>query len=639
MSTPNYEKIFRLGFATMIKEIDDRLKELEEGYARWTVSSKDYIEQKRDLEAMKIALTGVITWARKYAALVLELAAQEKDENRKKELERLIDTCNWIPEKPVHTFYDAMQCYWLIHLIVNYIDEPQVGCGARFDRIFFPYYQEDLAENLLTRAEAHELLECMWLKFLETGFLHPPIWSGSGGGLGWQTVTIGGTDEKGEDITNDLTYLILESIAALHTLQPPLALWVHDQTSRELLMKTTEVLNTGVAQPALFNDHVNISRLVSLGVPLAEARDYGISNCMWPVIPGKNIVHRCSNAGAVFIPKCLELALNQGKDMKTGAQLCPATKDPLQFTSIDELTDAVFEQFMYAVKGLFQVVKLANKLYEDLLPRPFVSAVIDSCVERGQELRKWTYMPYTDSWGPMGLTTLGDALAATKKLVFDEKKVTMAELLDALKKDWEGYAELREECLRAPKFGNDDDYVDLLLRDIHYRLAEEVKTIESYFSGQEVSAIIDGSAASSDYSYAIDTWATPDGRKAGTAFNDGSISPAMGRDTKGPTVSLLSAAKIDPLKSFNHLLNQTFVPQFLKGEYVGRFADYLRTWQQMGIYHIQFSVVDKEVLYEAQKRPQDYPELIVRVCDYAAYFIDLSSGLQDAIIARTAQSL
>jgi formate C-acetyltransferase len=635
--TPDYEKVFRLGFEGIIEEINDKLLDTGEKYEKMLIDSRKYLEMKRDLEAMKIALNGVVKWAKRYSALASEMAQNEKDQERKMNLREIAGICGRVPEKPARTLHEALQCFWFIHLIVNYIEEPQTGCGARFDKIFNPFYQKDLAEGRIAKGDARELLECVWLKFLETGFLHPPIWSGmGGGGLGWQTVTIGGTTADGQDITNDLTHLVLDSIKALNTLQPPLALRVHEKTPRELLVKATEVLNTGVAQPAFFNDKVNVPRLTNLGVPLGEARDYGIMGCMWPTIPGKNIVNRASNTGPLFVAKCLELALNRGRDMRTGEQLGPETKDPLEFASVDEIMNAVLEHVGYAARGLFYVGNIANWLYEEYLQRPFLSALLDGCIERGEELRKWTYMPYNCCM-VIGVNNVADSLAAIKKLVFDEKKTTMDELLNALKKNWEGCEELRQMCLDAPKFGNDDDYVDSLASDLFIKVNEEVGKVKSYFSNTWTPAVVDGSAASAPYGYSLDTAATPDGRRAGDPFHDGSISPMMGKDRKGPTAALLSVSKIDPLKTWNHLFNQTFMPQYLKDEFVERFADYLKTWVDLGAHHIQFSVVAKETLLDAQKNPVEYPELIVRVCGYAAYFIDLSRGLQNAVIERTHQ--
>jgi formate C-acetyltransferase len=398
------------------------------------------------------------------------------------------------------------------------------------------------------------------------------------------------------------------------------------------------VLSTGVSQPAFFNDHFNIPRLVSFGVPEEEARDYAINSCMWPVIPGKNIVHRNPTAGSVMVPKALELALNQGKDMKTGEQLGVSTEDPSDLKSIDEIMSALLDQIDFAARGLFSISNIANRLYEEYLQRPFLSALLDGCIERGQELRKWTYMPYSDVMMIGGINA-ADSLTAIKKLVFDDKKLTIENLITALKNNWKGAEELRQMCLNAPKFGNDEDYADLVVKELYEKIAERLSRIKTYTSGQWVPGIVDGSAATLHYGYSGLTAATPDGRFAGETFADGSISPIMGRDKNGPTAVLMSLSKLDHRKLWNTLHNQTFSPLYLQDQFAEVFTDYLRTWADIGSHHIQFSVVDSETLKAAQKRPQEYHELIVRVCGFSAYFIDLSEGLQNTIIDRTLQCI
>ena len=635
VSTPNYEKVFTVGLSGISKEVEERLKELKKEFSEAKVNSKEYLEKRRFLEAAIMALNAAIKWAKRYAMLASEMAQEEKDERRKEELEKIAEICNWVPENPPRTLHEALQCFCFIHYVTNFIESPQVGCGARFDKIFYPFYKKDVEEGRIGRDDAQELMELLFIKFQETGFIHPPIWSGmAGGGLGWQTVNIGGVNQDGEDITNEISYIVLDAMKSIRTIQPPLALRWHDGIPRELILKAIEVLSTGVAQPAIFNDKVNIPRFMQKGIPIEDARNYSIISCMWPTIPGKNCMSRASNTGFVLLPKCLEVVLNQGKDMKTNEQISIQTPDPLTFTSTEEIMEAVMQHYRFHIGILIAIQNIADALYEEYLPRPFLSAVTDGCIERAQDIRKWFFLPYRVPLYPFGVNNVADSLAAIKKLVFEEKKVTMEELIDALKRNWEGREELHQLMLSAPKFGNDDDYVDLIARELHYRVVEETMKFKDYF-GTPVG--LDGSAASGPYAYAGDTWATPDGRKAGEAFHDGSISPTMGRDKKGPTAAIKSVSKIDPLKSGNHLYNQTFLPQFLSGENAELFADYLKTWADLGIHHIQFSVVNKETLQDAQEHPERHTDLLVRVCGYSAYFIDLSRGLQDAVIARTQQ--
>ncbi|MFH1623837.1 MAG: pyruvate formate lyase family protein, partial [Pseudomonadota bacterium] len=574
MATPDYEKVFHSGIKGIRKEVEGKLREVKASFSRSRISSKEYVEKKRFLEAVIITLDAFTRWAVRYSVLAENLALVELDEQRKRELGEISEICAWVSENPPRTFREAIQLFWFIHLIVDYIEVPLVGCGIRFDQTFYPFYERDSREGKTTREEAQELVECLWLKFLETGFLHPPIWSGAGGGgLGWQTLTIGGVNAEGEDVTNEMTYIVLDATKSTQTIQPPLALRWHDKTPRELVLKAIDVLSTGVAQPALFSDKVIIPRYIEMGAPLAEARDYSINNCMYPIIPGKNVTTRTQAGGAIFLPKCLELALNQGRDMKTGQLISLETPDPSTFTSFEEIRDAVLEHYGFYCDKAFHISNIADALYEEYLPRPFLSALLDGCVERAEDLRKWNYLSWR-TLGVAGTINVADALAAVKKLVFEEKKLTMDELIDILKNNWAGKEEIRSMFLNdAPKFGNDDDYVDLIARDLYYRIAEETKKYKTYHG---TPAFIDGSIASAPYSFAIGTWATPDGRRAGDAFHDGTISPETGMDTRGPTAALKSIAKVDPLKSWNHLYNQSFTGQFLRGENAAIFADYLK---------------------------------------------------------------
>ncbi|MDY7032587.1 MAG: pyruvate formate lyase family protein [Thermodesulfobacteriota bacterium] len=637
MSTPNYEKLFRLGIKGIRKEAEEKLNGISKDFSTMAISGKDYIEKKGFLEAVIITLDAFTGWALRYSKLAGNMVLSEEDSRRKEELRKINKVSAWVSENPPRTLYEALQLFWFIHVIIDYIEVPLVGCGIRFDQAFYPFYEKDFNEGRITRDGAQELVECLWLKFQETGFLHPPIWSGAGGGgLGWQTLTIGGVDSDGQDVTNEMSYIVLDAVKSTRTIQPPLALRWHDTIPRELVLKAIEVISTGVAQPAIFNDNVVIPRYLEMGVSREEAQTYSINNCMFPILPGKNITTRTNTAGLLFLPKCLELALNQGKDMKTGQLMSCETPDPSTFSSVEDLMDAVIQHYGFYCHKAFHISDIGDALYEEYLPRPFLSALLDGCIERAEDLRKWNYLPWK-TLGLIGAINVADALAAVKKFVFEEKKLTMPDLIDILRKNWEGKEDVRMMFLNeAPKFGNDEDYVDLLARDLYYKLAQETKKYKTYYG---TPGFIDGSVASAPYSFAVRTWATPDGRKAGDPFHDGSITPESGMDRNGPTAALNSISKIDPLKSWNHLYNQSFMPQFLQGENAELFADYLKTWGDLGIHHIQFTVVDKETMLDAQKKPENYADLIVRVCGYSAYFVDLSKGLQDEIIKRTEQHL
>lgn len=617
-ATPNYQKIFQIGLKGIIQEAEKRKERLVKELVEGGINGEDYVEKTRFLDSVIIVLEAAINWAKRYAKLAHEMAERENNQARRRELETIAKNCEWVPENPPRTLLEALQCYWLIHLIVNFIELPMVGDGIRFDVCFNPYYEKDLKEGRITREQAQELVECIFVKSQETGFLHPPVWSGAGGGaIGFQTITIGGTDSEGNDVTNEISYIVLDAMKSVRTVTPPLALRWHDKIPKKLIDKAIEVLATGMPQPAFFNDKVNIPRLVSLGIPLSDARNYSINNCMVPTIPGKNLNHRSAWANAVPLPKLLyEVLISKGEEVK----------------SVEELIDVFIENYGIRIRKLVFLSNIADSLYRQYVPRPFLSAMLDESIERAQDIREWNYNPDYRDVVILGLNNVADSIAAIKKLVFDEKKISMKELLTALKNNWEGYEEIRRMCLEAPKFGNDDDYVDLISREVAKRVTQETMKCKTNLG---TPVIPDGTVASAFWLWGKICEATPDGRKAGETLHDGSVSPVGGRDYKGPTAVLKSVSKVDPLNSWNHLLNQNFMPQYLEGYNAEVFAQYLRTWADLGIHHIQFSVVGRETLEEAQKHPEKHSNLMVRVCGYSAYFVDLSKDLQDSIIART----
>ena len=459
------------------------------------------------------------------------------------------------------------------------------------------------------------------------------MFGSAGGGLAWQNVTLGGVDKDGNDATNEMSYIILDAIKELHSVQPPLCLRYHDDIPKELILRAIDTQRTGVAQPAFFNDKMMIPYLQERGIPLEDARDYGISNCMSWIIPGKSMVYR-QGMGMFSFTKCLELALNQGVDMLSDKQLGYPTADPLTFKSADDIIDAVFQQYRFFFEKQVYINNIADELYQEYLPRPLTSALADECIQRGKDCRQW-YYHHRNYVMPSGVNNVADSVAAIKKLVFDDKKISMAELLDALKNDFEGKEEMRQMLLRAPKFGNDDDYVDRIAQVLHFGITAETKKFTTYYG---YPYDVDGTNATIGYFLGFDVAATPDGRKAREPLHDGSVSPVQGQDKKGPSAVLNSVCKVDPRQSCNHLFNQRFSPEFLGGENREIFSQYLKTWSDMGIHHIQFNVIDPETLRGAQEHPEKHADLIVRVAGYAAYFVDLTKSLQDDIIARTEQS-
>lgn len=629
LGIPDYEALFRTGLIGRIQMAEDRLEEIDK-----TVPL-DYVDQKEFLQSVVIVLEAVIRFGKRYAALAEEMAESEEDTEQRKRLEEIARTCQWVPANPPRTFLEAVQFFYFIHL-VRYLEYSTLGIGIRLDYLLGPYYERDLEEGRVTRDEALEILQLLWVKFLELGLVYSPLVTSVYGGVAsLQAVTIGGTDRKGQDVTNGLTYLVLETAKTMRTIEPSIALRVHEGTPEKLLSEATDVIRTGIGYPSLFNDEALIPLLEKWGVPGEDAKGYAVSGCVYMEIPGKNITRRVE--GYFVLAKCLWWALHQGVDPKTGEKWGARTPDPATFRSWEDVFDAYLEQVRFFTSKMAQLENTCRDLYAKYCPRPFYSAIVEGCIEKGKECKQWIYPSMVhDMTIVIGTTNVADSLAAIKKVVFEDQLVSLPELIEIMDRNWEGRDDIRQACLNAPKYGNDDDYVDQIAREVHHRSEAVMETVKDRFGFSKRG---DGSAVSATYGLAANTPATPDGRMNGEPFADSTLAPQPGMDRKGPTAVLNSCSKIDTLKTYNHLLNQKFQPQFLEGEMKPVFLDYLRTWRDKKIPHVQFNVVDKETLMDAKSRPEAYQDLIVRVAGYSAYFVELSQGLQDHIIARTAHSL
>jgi formate C-acetyltransferase len=628
LGIPDYEKIFRIGFRGLLREVEGRLEEIDRQVP------VDYVDQKEFLLAVRIALESAVKLAHRYADLARERAARSDDPADRDRLEAIARTCDRVPEHPPQTLLEALQSFFFIH-VVRYIEYSTLGIGVRFDKLFGPYYEEDLKNGRITREEALELLQLLWVKFHELGLIYSPTLTAAYGGVAsLQAVTLGGVDEDGADVTNEMTYLVLETAERMRTPEPSIALRYHQGTPDRLLSRATDVIRTGIGYPSLFNDGSILPLLRRWDVPLRDARDYAVTGCVYIELPGKNMVRRAY--GAMILPLALWYALNQGRHPLTGRQSGAATPDPLRFQSLDEVMEAYLEQVGFFFDRLCKIQNTCQALYQKYLPRPYYSALIQGCIEQGKDCRAWSYpSPVADFCVMLGPTNVADAITAIKKNVFEEKTVSMEELLRAMKANWVGHEKVRRLMVKAPKFGNDDDHADEVAAAVHHRTAEVMARSRNRFG---LACRGDGSGISATYGAGAAVPATPDGRRDGDPLADATLSPGFGMDQQGPTAVLKSAAKISTEKTYNHLLNQKFLPDALTGDMKPIFVSYLRSWGELGISHIQFNVVDRETLLEAQEHPEKHPDLLVRVAGYSAYFVDLSKGLQDSIIARTEQA-
>ncbi|MFH1087762.1 MAG: pyruvate formate lyase family protein, partial [Chloroflexota bacterium] len=555
------------------------------------------------------------------------------DGKRRAELNEIAQICDWVPENPARTLREAMQSYWLVYMITRIIETHGQGAGNRLDQLMYPFYAKDVKEGSTTREQTQELVEFFLVKVEETGHLCVPEMHTGGAGVSmYQSYTMGGQTPDGKDATNEFSFIMIDAAIAMKTHHTNYILRYHPDINQDFVLRAIDLIRTGVGFPAVFNDSCIIPYLVNRGIPLQDARNYVIRGCVGWLIPGKaNHVGRV-NAGSMSLGKCLELALNQGKCQLTGRQLGCVTADPNTFKSIEDIMQAYLQQVRFAFDKLVKIDNIAQHFYVKHMQRPFASALIDDCIEKGRDC---SAIPYhlLPSIMPTGTTNVADSLAAIKKFVFDEKRLTMEELLHVLRSNWQGKEDLRQRFINeAPKFGNDDDYADLIAREVHHRSQKVAEEFKDYYG---FPWSLNGSIAGGYYPWGRRAGASADGRMDKDTFSDAVMSPSAGMDRKGPTAVIKSVSKIPA--TWPELCNQKFMPQFLEGDNKRIFAAYLKTWADMGNYHIQFNVVDKETLLDAQGHPEKYSNLVVRVAGYSAFFVDLTHGLQDDIIRRTAQ--
>ncbi|MDD5127196.1 MAG: pyruvate formate lyase family protein [Dehalococcoidales bacterium] len=632
VGVPNYEKALSLGLNGLVEEIKGKLAEISDEQYILT-RPQEYLERKRFYDAAMITLEALVRFGKRFAQKAREDAENETSEQRKSELLKIAEICDWIPGNPARTLHEALQAYWFINLMVRVLDLQSSGLGERFDQLFYPFFQRDLDNGILTREEAVDLVGNLFLKMDEEPELKPPATGAGGATLITRVTTVGGQTPAGEDATNEMTYIVMDAKNQTGLIQPAVAVRLHRKSPAKLYDKITESLLKEPGVYSFFNDEMMIPYLMNLGIPLEDARNYSTDGCMRWNIPGKAMAFRALG-GQFVLPKCLDYALHQGVDMFNGKKWGVATPDPRTFKSIDDVIDAYLAQVKFFFGKLVTTYNIVDILDQEYLPQPFLSSLLDGCIEKGQDCRIYKYFLNT-IFQPIGQITVANSLAAIKKLVFDEKKVTMEELVTALKNNWEGKNDLRQMFINAPKFGNDDDYVDVIARDMQNKATQTFHSFKNIWGGPFME---DGTGGASYFAWSGLTWATPDGRKSADMFNDGTISPALGTDKKGPTAVLNSVGKIDHIGTFTHLFNQKFLPMYLSGEYKQKFIAYFKTWMDLKIHHIQFNIIDRETLLDAQANPDKYSTLVVRQAGLAAYFVDLEKSVQDEIIARTEQT-
>ncbi len=621
------DKIFKKGMLDFKKEIQESISKLD------FYNDPEAFSKREELRAMEIAADALIVFAKRYSKKLSELAEKEKDKQRKNELETMAGICERVPANAPRTFWEALQYYWFVHLgVTTELNTWDSFNPGRLDQHLYPFYKRDIESSLLTEEFARELLQSFWIKFNNQPA--PPKVGVTALESNTYTdfclINIGGVTEKGEDASNEMSYLLLDTIEEMRLLQPSSMLQVSKKNPDRLLKRALKIIKTGYGQPSIFNTDAIIQELTRQGKSIIDARCGGASGCVEAGAFGKEAYIL---TGYFNIPKILEITLHNGFDPRTKRNIGLQTGNPVSFKTFDDLYSAFEKQLNHFIDIKIKGNVIIERIYAEYMPAPFLSILIDDCIKKGKDYNAGGARYNSSYIQGVGLGTITDSLSAIKYNVFDKKNFTMNEMLEFLKCNFENKKEEREKVLFfTPKYGNDDDYADDITR----------KVFESYFNA------VDGRPNTKGGQFRINLLpttchvyfgsvlgATPDGRFAKEPVSEG-ISPVQGADVHGPTSVIKSASKIDHLRTGGTLLNQKFTPNFLEtDEGIEKVLYLIRTYFKLDGHHMQFNVVNAETLRDAQKHPEKYRDLIVRVAGYSDYFVDLGEDLQNEIIKRT----
>lgn len=676
----DYGKVLSLGFNGIIAEAEAAKEKLDRNHP-------DYIKQEQFLEAVKITSEAAIAYANRFAELARQQAARTADQTRQRELARIAEICSRVPSNPAASFHEALQSFWFVQAIIQIESNGHSISPMRFDQYLYPYYRDDLAGGKLNREQAQELLDCLWVKFNDVNKVRDEGSTKAFGGYPmFQNLIVGGQTPDGLDATNELSFACLEASSHTKLPQPSISIRAWNKSPNELLVKAAEVTRLGLGMPAFYNDEVIIPALTSRGVSLADARDYGIIGCVEPQKGGKT--EGWHDAAFFNMARVLEITINNG--WVDGKLLGLETGAFTSFGSINELVDAYKKQMEYFVRLLINADNSVDIAHGERAPLPFLSSMVFDCIGAGKSLQEGgAQYNFTGPQG-VGVANVADSLYAVKKVVFDDKSVTLAELKDALDHNFgegaaasggaatlnlttqdaiveiikrvlaEGnkisldqlgalanlkvdlgskkeYSHILSILEKTAKFGNDIEAVDDYARLAAMIYCKEVEKFTNPRKGAfqpglyPVSANVPMGAA---------TGATPDGRKAGQPLADG-VSPVSGRDTNGPTAAANSVAKLDHhIASNGTLFNQKFHPSALNGQTgLEKLVSLVRGYFDQKGMHVQFNVVSRDTLLDAQRNPDRYKNLVVRVAGYSAHFTSLDKTIQNDIIERTEQSM
>ncbi|WP_346889726.1 choline trimethylamine-lyase [Clostridium sp. UBA1056] len=625
-SNPGYDVILmKKGMLDIVKECNEKLADLS--YERPEDMEKIYF-----YKSLIDTAEGVMIYAKRMSDYAAELAAKETNPKRKAELLKISEINARVPAHKPSTYWEAIQAVWTIESLLV-VEENQTGMSiGRVDQYMYPFYKADIEAGRMTDFEAFELSGCMLIKMSEM------MWLTSEGAskffAGYQpfvNMCLGGVTREGRDATNELTYLLMDAVRHVKIYQPTLACRIHKGSPQKYLKKIVDVIRAGMGFPACHFDDVHIKMMLAKGVSIEDARDYCLMGCVEPQKSGR--LYQWTSTGYTQWPICIELTLNHGVPLWYGKQVCPDMGDLSNFKTYEQFEAAVKEQIKFITKWTSVATVISQRVHRDLAPKPLMSMMYEGCMENGRGVEAGGAMY---NFGPgvvwSGLATYADSMAAIKKLVFEDKRYTLQEMNEALKADFVGYEQLKKYCLEAPKYGNDDDYADLIAADLVNFTEQEHRKYKTLYSVLSHGTL----SISNNTPFGQMTGATANGRKAWLPLSDG-ISPSQGADYKGPTAIIKSVSKmscedmnIGMVHNFKLIAGLLDTPEGELG-----IITLLRSACALQLGEMQFNYLDNETLIEAQKHPEQYRDLIVRVAGYSAFFVELCKDVQDEIISRT----
>ena len=621
---------YKKGFLQLKQEAQNSIDRLD------FMNDREALSKKHQLEAMKIACDAIIIYAKRYSEYAREMAEKEENSARKQELLTIAHNCEVVPANPPQNYYQAIQMYWFVHIgVTTELNPWDAFSPGRLDQHLYPFYKVDVAEGSLDDDKALELLECLWVKFNNQPA--PPkvgiTLKKSSTYTDFANINTGGIAPDGSDGVNEVSYLILDCMDEMRLLQPSSNVQISRKTPQSFVKRACEISRKGWGQPAFYNTEAIVQELLNAGKTLEDARKGGTSGCVETGAFGNEAYIL---TGYMNLPKIVELTLTNGYDVVSKQQLGLQTGDPRDFKSYEELFDAYRKQVEYFIDIKIKGNNIIENIYAQYMPVPFLSLVTNDCITNGKDYNAGGARYNTNYIQGVGIGTITDSLSAIKYNVYDNKKFTMDEMLKAVENNFEGYEEIHNlVCNKTPKYGNDDDYADEIMRSV-FDLYHDTVTGRPNMKGGKYR--INMLPTTCHVYFGEVMIASPNGRLAHKPVSEG-ISPEKGADTKGPTAVIKSCSKMDHLSTGGTLLNQKFAPAVVAGETgLDQMANLVRTYFNMDGHHIQFNVIDRETLIDAQKNPQDYKDLIVRVAGYSDHFHNLSRELQDEIIGRTDQT-